>query len=139
LEDEEKGPKNGTLKYNIAINVVLLVQEDMGMCLSCMKYDRSERKIPLDFTNDCVKWLGQKGTKLQAALPVGALNGKGGAVLRSQDTERGNERRGKTGKFSPEEKGNGRRSALVSRTGPERACAVPEADLLVSQTEEDRG
>jgi len=30
LEDQEKWPKNGTLQYNVAINVVLLVQREMG-------------------------------------------------------------------------------------------------------------
>jgi len=55
LGDQEKQPKNGTLKYDITIKVVLLVQREMGMCLHCLKYGRSQRKIPLDFANTCVK------------------------------------------------------------------------------------
>jgi len=33
-----------------------------------------QRKTPLDFTEACVKWLEQKGIKLQAALLAAALN-----------------------------------------------------------------
>ena len=38
------------------------------------KQKKPKRKSPLDFTEACVKWLEQKGIKLQAALLAAALN-----------------------------------------------------------------
>jgi len=35
---------------------------------------KNQRKTPLDFTEACVKWLEQKGIKLQAAVLAAALN-----------------------------------------------------------------
>jgi len=55
LEDQEKWPKNGSLKYNIVIKVVLLVQIEMRMCLNCIKYNRNQRNIPVEFAYGCVK------------------------------------------------------------------------------------
>ena len=38
------------------------------------KEKKKKRKPPVDFTKACVKWLEQKGIKLQAALLAAALN-----------------------------------------------------------------
>jgi len=112
--------------------------EGMGMCLNCIKYNRSQRKIPLDFTNGCVKLLGEKGIKLQASLLAAVFNGKGREELRSHDTERWNEKAGRWGSLPQ------KRSALEDKvpqlTGQVlKQCTAPDLRMLDSwiQTEED--